>query len=153
MKDKPIELPAPCITYINVDARDEDVSMELNPAMLFTASVAPGTKITPDDYVPGIALKVGKGRTLHISVLMTDDQALEYLKALATSVVRSVPEKLDQALLMVKQGMEEALKDAASGPGCEGRIQGGSNARIESVEGRRDGDLSGCEEDDPHQKL
>ena len=140
----------PYTTHVNVDCRNEDVSVEVDPAMVFTTSVLPGTAISPEMYIPGIALRVAKGRSLIMTVLMTGDQALDYLKALATSVVRSVPEKLDQALLMVKEGMEEALKDSARGPGCDGRLQGGEDAPIESIEGRRDGHLSGCEEDDPH---
>jgi len=133
MDEKDIVLCAPYTTLVSIDGRDEDVTMEVDPAMLFNAPLLPGRVISPEMYVPGIALRVQKGRGLCIKVLMTDDQALDYLKALATSVVRSAPEKLDQALLMVKEGMEEALKDSARGPRCEGRLQGGMNAPFESI--------------------
>ena len=130
MSEKEVIIGAPYTTYVNIDGRDEDVEIRVDPAMLFTKSVAPGTKITPGDYVPGIAVNVLKEGSLCINLLMTDDQALEYLKAVAACVVRSVPERLDQALEMAKQGMEEALKDPARRPG---QVEGGENAPVEGM--------------------
>ena len=150
MNEKEVVLCAPYTTFVSIDCRDEDVSVEVGPAMLFNAPLVPGRVISPEMYVPGIALRVEKGRSLSIKLLMTDEQALEHLKAVSAAVVRTVTGRLDEALEMVKEGMENALKDPAAGPGCEARIQGGEDAPIESVEGRRDGDLSGCEEDEPH---
>ena len=124
-------LPLPFTTSVFIDARDPDVEMRVDPALIASGPVAPpGTKINPKDCITGIGVSISKESSFQMTVLITDNEALTFLRSVVCCIVRSSPDRLDEVLKVMQEGIEEALKSPARLPAC---YEGKTDVTIEGI--------------------
>lgn len=156
MQEKITPLPLPFVTNVTIDARAADVSISVDPAMLFTGPIAPGEKILENEFEVGVSLNIQKGKALSSMLVMENDKAVELVEALVTCIVRGDPKRQERAealmegfMKAVKVGFESPCQMPGQQFGCVSVCQaGGDNAQTENQQGRVDDGVPGGTQDD-----
>lgn len=119
MSEKITPLPMPFTTNVTIDARAADVSIRVDPALIFTSTIMPG-EIIPDDQETGIALIIQKGSEVNVMTVLTNDKADQLMEALVTCIVRGDPKKQERAEALMERFMKactEGFESPARTPG------------------------------------
>ena len=112
-------LPLPFVTNVTIDARSEDVHIQVDPALIFRYQIAPG-EVIPDDQERGISLSIQKGSAVSIITVLTGDRADQLVEALVTCIIRGDQNKQARAealLARIQKAMSAGFETPAGLPG------------------------------------
>ena len=137
MSENIAPLPLPFVTNVLIDAREDDVHIQVDPALIFRSQIAPG-EVIPDDQERGVSLLVQKGKAVSILTVLTGDRADQLVEALVTCIIRGDEDRQFRAealLARIEKAITAGFETPAGLPGSMPDIERGNNAQTDDIEG------------------
>ncbi|KKN00876.1 hypothetical protein LCGC14_1133490 [marine sediment metagenome] len=143
-------LPLPFVTNVTIDARSDDVHIQVDPALIFRYQIAPG-EVIPDDQETGVSLLIQKGKAVSIITVLTGDRADQLVEALVTCIVRGDEDRVSRATALlerIERAVGAGFEAPLHVPGTMPDIERGNNAQTDNIEGLTEDGVPCCTQDD-----